>query len=133
MESKKFLTGAFVRKNKILSFLENVRNTYKIPIQRIFVHAIEDNKSEYFVTFKLSDRAEMSKMNGLSIIHMKNGCIFSINALNKLIDSEKQDKTMSNDEYEIDWEKYSGNMIFLANGELRVTKINKVDNESLLR
>ena len=64
---------------------------------------------------------------------MKNGCIFSINALNRLIDLEKQDKTMSNDEYEIDWEKYSGNMIFLANGELRVTKINKVDNESLLR
>ena len=133
MESKKLLTGAFVKKNKILSFLENIKNTFRIPFYRIFVHAIEDNKSEYFVTFKLSDRSEMSKMGGLSIIHMKNGCIFSINALNKLIDEEKVDDTISNDEYEIDWEKYQGKMIFLANGVLKIMKRSKVENESLIK
>lgn len=133
MEPKKLLTGAFVRKNKILSFLENVRNTFRIPIYRIYVHAIEENKSEYFVTFKLSDRSEMAKMSGLSIIHMKNGCIFSINALNKLIDEEKDDATISNEKYEIDWEKYQGKMIFLANGVLKIMKISKVNNEDLLK
>lgn len=133
MEPKKLLTGAFVRKNKILSFLENVRNTFRIPIYRIYVHAIEENKSEYFVTFKLSDRSEMAKMPGLSIIHMKNGCIFSINALNKLIDEEKDDATISNEKYEIDWEKYQGKMIFLANGVLKIMKIIKVENENLLK
>ena len=130
---KKFLTGAFVKKNKVLSFLENVRNTFKIPIYRIYVHAIEENKSEYFVTFKLADRSDMMKMQGLTIVHMKNGCIFSINALNRLIDSEKQDDTISNDEYEVNWEKYNGKMIFLANGTLKIMSINKVENESLLK
>lgn len=133
MEQKKLLTGSFVRKNKILSFLENVRNTFRIPIYRIYVHAIEENKSEYFVTFKLTDRSEMVKMPGLTIIHMKNGCIFSINALNKLIEAEKSDDALSNDEYEIDWEKYNGKMIFLANGALKIMGISKIDNETLLK
>ena len=63
-------------------------------------------------------------------MHVKNGCLFSINALNKLIDQEKGDD-VPNNEYLIDWDKYKDKLIVLTNGELSVSNLNKIEDKSV--
>ena len=63
-------------------------------------------------------------------MHVKNGCIFSINALNKLIDQEK-DNITPNNEYVVDWNKYKDKLIIVTNGELTISNLAKIEDKSL--
>ena len=63
-------------------------------------------------------------------MHVKNGCLFSINALNKLIEKEKEDDKPNN-EYLIDWDTYKDKLIILTNGELSVSNLTKIEDKSV--
>jgi hypothetical protein len=63
-------------------------------------------------------------------MHVKNGCLFSINALNKLIDQEK-DSLQPNNEYVVDWNKYKDKLIIVTNGELSISNLTKIEDKSL--
>lgn len=132
MSTKGVLVGTFVPKNKVLAFVEGIHNTCRISIDRIFVYEIETNEKEYLVTFKTSDRNDFkNRLSGSIVMHTKNGCLFSINALNKLIDSEKGDENIKNSEFSVDWEKYRGKLITVTNGKLCVSNISKIEDKSI--
>ena len=131
MKQVKAIIGTFVRKNKILSFLEMLKNDFKIDTNGVFVFEIETNKYEYLASFKCNDKDYfLNKIPHSSVLHIKNGCLFSINALNKLIDKEKENSSVPNNEYVIDWNKYKNKLIILTNGELVIPNLNKIEDFS---
>ena len=129
MPSRKgFLISSFIRKNAILTFLESVHNQFSIPYSKIFIYNIDGNAYEYLVTFKVNEKIDLRGILSSSIIvHVKNHCIFSINALNRLIEKEAGN-VENNKDYEINWNKYGDKMLIVINGELRIEKLIKIDD-----
>lgn len=135
MDSKKKLNiiGVFVNKNEILCFLERLKTEFKLPMKRIFVYTIERNKSEYLVTIKTYDKEKYVKnIQKTSILHVKNGCLFSINALNKLINKLNGDVDKPNSEFSINWDEYKDKLMLVVNDELSLTDITKIEDLSVL-
>ena len=131
MSKKGIIIGIFVRKSKILSFLEELRNKFYVKTDKVFVYNIESNENEYLVTFKTFNKDIFIKnLQSSSVMHVKNNCIFSINALNKLIESEKLGSDeKSNNEIEVDWDKYKDKLIILTNGALNIVNLSKIEDK----
>ena len=131
MSTNGVIIGTFVKKNKILSFLETLRAGYGVKLDKVFVYDIDTNQSEYLVTFKTFDKDKfIKKINNATVMHVKNGCLFSINALNRLIEKEKGEE-VPNNEYLVDWEKYKDKLIILTGGELSISKLTKIEDKSV--
>lgn len=125
------LICTFVKKNRILTFLEFLKGKFKINIDSVFVYTIDGNETEYVVTFKAYNKEYYLKnIKHSTVMHVKNGSLFSINALNKLIDSEAN--TKNHNTYSVDWGKYANKLIILTNGELNIKDISKVEDKSTL-
>ena len=132
MSTNGIIIGTFVRKNKILSFLENLKNAFRVNLNKIFVYSIDTNKFEYLVTFKTFDKEKFIKgLSNATVMHVKNGCLFSINALNKLIEKENKNSEKPNNEYLIDWDKYKDKLIIQTNGELSLSNLSKIEDFSI--
>jgi hypothetical protein len=126
------IIGTFVKKNKILSFLETLKHGFKVNLDKVFVYSIDTNKYEYLVTFKTYDKERFIKnLSNATVMHVKNGCLFSINALNKLIEKENSDSNKPNNEYLIDWDKYKNKLIIQTNGELSLSNLSKIEDFSI--
>lgn len=126
------IIGTFVKKNKILSFLETLKYGFKVNLDKVFVYSIDTNKYEYLVTFKTYDKERFIKnLSNATVMHVKNGCLFSINALNKLIERENSDSDKPNNEYLIDWDKYKDKLIIQTNGELSLSNLSKIEDFSI--
>ena len=132
MENNKgIIIGTFVKKNKILSFLENINNDFNIKFDKVFIYSIDTNFREYLVTFKTFDKEKFIKnLPNATVMHVKNGCLFSINALNKLIDREKMYYETPNNEVVVDWDKYKDKLIIVTNGELSISNLTKIEDKS---
>ena len=128
---KGVIIGTFVLKNRILSYLEMIKYRFNVDLEKTFVYTIDTNENEYLVTFKTYDKNKfINKLPGSTIMHVKNGCLFSINGLNKLIELNYNftDEKPYN-EIEIDWEKYKDKFIILTNGNLNINKISKIEDK----
>lgn len=126
------IIGTFVKKNKILSFLETLKHEFKVNLDKVFVYSIDTNKYEYLVTFKTYDKERFIKnLSNATVMHVKNGCLFSINALNKLIEKENSDSDKPNNEYLTDWDKYKDKLIIQTNGELSLSNLSKIEDFSI--
>ena len=126
------IIGTFVKKNKILSFLETLKHGFKVNLDKVFVYSIDTNKYEYLVTFKTYNKERFIKnLSNATVMHVKNGCLFSINALNKLIEKENSDSDKPNNEYLIDWDKYKDKLIIQTNGELSLSNLSKIEYFSI--
>lgn len=130
MTSKKeVLIGTFVNKHKILSFIEKVKNLTKMNTDKIYVFIIEGNRNEYLVTFKsYSNKGLINKLYNSTVLHVKNGCLFSINALNELIKEEKGDTIQNHKDYLIDWSKFKNKLMIMTSGKLRLYNISKIED-----
>ena len=126
------IIGTFVKKNKILSFLETLKHGFKVNLDKVFIYSIDTNKYEYLVTFKTYDKERFIKnLSNATVMHVKNGCLFSINALNKLIEKENSDSDKPNNEYLIDCGKYKDKLIIQTNGELSLSNLSKIEDFSI--
>ena len=127
MNNKGVLIGTFVYKKQILQFLEMLKTKYHISYNKIFVYSIDGNYYEYLVTFKaLEKEIYLKNIENSTVMHVKNNCLFSINALNKLIE---QETGSNNKEYKLDWSIYKDKLIILTNGNLSIESINKIDDK----
>lgn len=126
---KEVLIGTFVNKHKILSFIEKVKNLTKMNTDKIYVFIIEGNINEYLVTFKsYSNKGLINKLYNSTVLHVKNGCLFSINALNELIKEEKGDTIQNHKDYSIDWSKFKNKLMIMTSGKLRLYNISKIED-----
>ena len=130
MREKNILIGVFVKKDKILSFMEYLKNEFNIKYKNIYIHKIIGNEIEYLATFPTFNRGYLKKLNNSILLHVKNGCLFSINALNKLIESDNLNKGIDNKNIIVDWSKYKNKLIILNNNALNIKNISKIDDKS---
>ena len=130
-DKKGIIIGTFVAKNKILSFLEMLKYKFNVKFDKVYVYTIDSNEKEYLVTFKTFNKDKfIKKLYGSTIMHVKNGCLFSINALNRLIEMEynfKDEKPYN--EVEIDWDFYKDKLIILTNGNLNINNLSKIEDK----
>ena len=131
MSKKGIIIGTFVSKTRILSFLEMLKYKFNVKLDRVFVYTIDTNQKEYLVTFKTFDKDKfIKKLSGSTIMHVKNGCLFSINALNRLIESNYdvvEEKPYN--EVEVNWDEYKDKLIILTNGSLNINNISKIEDK----
>jgi len=132
MTERGIIIGTFVKKNKILSFMETLKNEFGIRLEKLFIYSIDTNKREYLVTFKTFDKDRFIKnLGNATVMHVKNGCLFSINALNKLIEKDNEGSELPNNEFVVDWDKYKDKLIIITNGELSISNLSKIEDKSL--
>ena len=126
------IIGTFVKKNRILSFIETLKNSFGIKLDKLFIYSIDTNKREYLITFKTFDKERFIKnLENATVMHVKNGCLFSINALNKLIERDNEGYDLPNNEFVVDWDKYKNKLIIITNGELSISNLSKIEDKSL--
>ena len=132
MAERGIIIGTFVKKNRILSFIETLKNGFGIRLDKLFIYSIDTNKREYLVTFKTFDKDRFIKnLDNATVMHVKNGCLFSINALNKLIEKDNEGSDLPNNEFVVDWDKYKDRLIIITNGELSISNLSKIEDKSL--
>lgn len=133
MFKKEILLGNFVKKDKILSYLEFIHNKYSIPYYNLFIYDIENNKEEYIVTFKIATekRFYVNEIKGAILFHYKKGCLFSINALNQLI-KETYPNITDTKNVEINWLEYKDKLITIVEDKVSCKKIEKIEDKNLL-
>lgn len=132
MAERGIIIGTFVKKNRILSFIETLKNGFGIRLDKLFIYSIDTNKREYLVTFKTFDKDRFIKnLDNATVMHVKNGCLFSINALNKLIEKDNEGSELPNNEFVVDWDKYKDKLIIITNGELSISNLSKIEDKSL--
>ena len=130
MNNKGILIGVFVNKGNILSFFEKIKNKFNVPLNKLFVFTIECNDNEYLATFKAEDKKFLSEIENASVLHVKNGCLFSINALNRLIEKEKGNNEVPNNEFPLNWGKYKNKLVILTNGQLNIKNLTKIEDKA---
>jgi hypothetical protein len=132
MKTKAIIVGIFVKKNKVLSMLDMLKNKFKVNLAKIYIYSIENNEREYLISFKAYDKDKfIGKISNSTVMHVKNGSLFSINALNRLIEEEALIKNIPNNEYLIDWNRYKNKLIILTKGKLSISNLNKIEDTSL--
>jgi len=131
MSRKGIIIGSFVKKTKILSFLENLKYVFGVDLSKVFVYSIDSNDKEYLVTFKSFNKDKFAnKLFNSTIMHVKNNCLFSINAINKLIEQEyNHSGDKENNEIELNWDLYKNKLIILAGGELKINDLTKIEDK----
>ena len=132
MPNKIFLIGLFARKNKILAELEYIKNKFNIKFEDIFVYEVENDDNEYLITFKSKNKNDVNELKSSVVFHVKNKCLFSINALNKLISENSKNANIPNKEIKINWDKYENKLMVVDKEELSIRKLTKLDNKCLL-
>ena len=134
LTKKGVIIGSFISKNKVLSFLELLKYKFGVDLSKVYIYTISTNDKEFLVTFKTYNKDKfIKKLHGSTIMHVKNGCLFSINALNRLIEIEynvKEEKPYN--EVEIDWNFYKNKLIVLTNGKLNINDLSKIEDKCSL-
>jgi|DEB19_MinimDraft_2_1074335.scaffolds.fasta_scaffold08549_2 hypothetical protein len=131
--NKTSLLASFIFPERLEWFLSYLEAKFSIGKEKVFCYKDENDESKLIVTFKLS-MPEDKSLNLKELfpsaitIHKKGNALYTINALNKLID-EKAQESIGNIEHKdvkINWEEYQGNFILIKDKELKILSISRV-------
>jgi hypothetical protein len=130
---KSLLLASFVPLNNTDSFYTNLEQSFNIPKNKIFVFKNLDDPAKLILTFKLvladGERIDFKTyFKNTIIIHKQGTALYTINALNKLIESEMLADTGNIDysTYKIDWKKYQNNIILTDKEKLVIYNIEQI-------
>lgn len=122
-ERKALLIGVFVKKDKAEKLLERLHRQFNLESGKIHIYEIEGNKEEYLISFKTYDKDKYMKvLHSATVLHVKNGSLFSINALNHLI-GEIYGNDADPLQCNIDWSNYKDKLIIVNNGVLTLSQL----------
>lgn len=128
---KTLLIASFVKAEKLDNFLNYIDKTFNIKKDKVFSYEIEDDRETNLITFKLKSNRKIDLnlyFNNSTIVNIKNGCLFSINGLNKLIEKETncEKGNIEYNSYKINWEQYKDKLIICNKGELIIKNIKRI-------
>ena len=129
---KTVLLASFIFKDRLDWFLTYLESSFQINKNAVYLYDIEDD-TKVMVTFKLLIKAgthiNFKKVfPNATLIHKKGNAIYSINALNKLIETYNVDN-IGNINYKsviIDWSNYQDNLLLIKNNNLVITPIKRI-------
>lgn len=130
---KTILLASFIFPERLEWFLDYLENRFTIPKDRVFVYKNLDDESKVIVTFKFVIK-EGRKLNLKNLfpsaipIHKKGDCIYTINALNKLIEIQSGGD-LGNIDYKsvrINWDDYQGKILLYSNNKLNISPMKRI-------
>ena len=130
---KTILLASFIFPERLDWFIGYLDEKFAIPKSRVFCYKNLDDESKLIVTFKLIvTNDKFLDLRGLFpnaiIVHKKGDALYTINALNKLIEENLGD-TIGNIEHKnhkINWDKYQNKLILIDNKELKLINIKRI-------
>jgi hypothetical protein len=131
--NKTILLASFIFPERLDWFLGYLDNKFSIPRDKVFVYKNLDDESKLIVTFKFRIK-EGKRVNfkalfpSAILIHKKGNAIYTINALNKLIE-QICEGDVGNIDYKsvkINWDDYQNKLILTNNDNLAIFNIEKV-------
>lgn len=130
---KTILLASFIFPERLDWFLSYLEKKFSITKDKVFVFKNLDDESKLIVTFKfiLKDTKKVdfnSIFPNAILIHKKGNAIYTINALNKLIESTQLDN-IGNIDYKsvvINWSEYQNKLILTNNSQLAIFSIERV-------
>ena len=130
---KTILLASFIFPERLEWFYGYLESKFKIKKDKIFVYKNLDDEAKVIVTFKLilhdGKKIDLNKYFPNTIpIHKKGNAIYTINALNKLIESEcgVEAGNVNHREHQIDWDKYQNKIILNNKEELIIYNIERI-------
>lgn len=131
--NKTILLASFVFPERLDWFLGYLERKFSIPKDKVFVYKNLDDESKMIVTFKFKVK-EGKRVNFKSLfpsailIHKKGDAIYTINALNKLIEENYSGDSgnINHKSVKIDWDEYQNRLILTNNNNLSIFRIEKV-------
>ena len=131
--NKTLLLATFIFPERLEWFLDYLENRFRISRDKVFIFENLDDQGKVIVTFKLilkdGTRINLKKHFPNAIpIHKKGTALYTINALNKLIELESGGDlgNINYKDFKINWDKYQDRLILNNNGELTLFKIKRV-------
>ena len=130
---KTILLASFIFPERVDWFISYLEAKFSITKDKVFCYKNLDDESKVIMTFKF--KFEKDKKTNLKDlfpnavpIHKKGNALYTINALNKLIDLKVGSDTGNIDykSYKIDWSEYQDRIILLNDQELRIFKIQRI-------
>jgi hypothetical protein len=130
---KTILIASFIFPERLDWFLNYLETKFQITKDKVFCFKNEDDESKLIVTFKLTVKKD-TKVNlkdlfpNAVLIHKRGNALYTINALNKLIEDKYPDLigNINPHEIKIDWSEYQNKLILLNNNNLNIFTISKI-------
>lgn len=130
--NRSIILASFVFPERLETFLNYLQKRFKLDRERIFIYDNIDDPITKIVTYKvfLKDGKKIdlkSIFPRTIIIHKKGECLYTINALNKLIEEENglESGNVQYRNYELDWEKYQNKLVLTTQEGLVFNEIKR--------
>ena len=123
--------ASFVYLDKVDSFKTYLGKRFKIKEDNIFQYTFNEEDKKlltFMVRLKQGERVDTRSFYPPTIIvHKKGECFYTINALNKLIESmtDTEMGNINHQDVKIDWDNYQNKMMIIKNDELKIFNINR--------
>jgi hypothetical protein len=130
---KTILLASFIFPERVEWFLDYLEAKFNITKDKVFCYKNLDDESKVIITFKLiipeGKRLNLKNLFPSAIpIHKRGDALYTINALNKLIDQISGD-SIGNTDYKsviINWDEYQNKLILINGKELTIFNITRV-------
>lgn len=129
MQQKTLLLASFLKEDKLDWFLNKIWKNFNVKKQNVFFFKMNN---DYVLTYRLSldieKRIDIKKELPKTIqIHKKGSTMFTINALNKLIETESGlQGNVNHKDFQVDWSKYENKIILLKGEDLEILPIERI-------
>ena len=131
--NKTILLASFIFPERTEWFLSYLENKFGITKNKVFCYENLDDESKVIMTFKLvieeNKRLNLKDLFPSAIpIHKKGNALYSINALNMIIDSMEIENigNIDNSSIKINWDEYQNKLILTKGKELVFLNISRV-------
>ena len=129
--NKTILLASFIFPERVEWFLDYLKT--KFNVDKVFCYKNLDDESKDILTFRLTINTEQplnlkNLFPNAVIIHKKGNALYTINALNKLIEETYPESigNIDNKSITIDWSDYQNKFILINNEKLCIFNINRV-------
>ena len=130
---KTILLASFIFPERVEWFLSYLENKFGITKNKVFCYKNLDDESKVIITFKLvieeNKRLNLKDLFPSAIpIHKKGNALYTINALNMIIDSMEIENigNIDNSSIKINWDEYQNKLILTKGKELVFLNISRV-------
>lgn len=131
--NKTILLATFIFPERVDWFLNYLETKFSITKDKVFCYKNLDDESKYIITFKLNVQKDKplnlkNLFPSAVIIHKKGNAIYTINALNKLIEQLFPESigNIDNKSIKIDWNEYQNKLILLNGKDLTIFNISRI-------
>ena len=131
--SKTTLLASFIFPERVEWFLNYLETRFSIGKEKVFCYKDNNDESKLILTFKIAipdDKSLNLKdlFPSAVMIHKKGNALYTINALNKLIEEKNEDTkgNIDNKETKIYWEDYQDKFMLIKDKELKILEISRV-------